>query len=136
MNAPGRAEPETTELSIVGDRVVQLVVCRVCSAGFVRLRRRSLVALGSQPHSAQYDPVRARVVYDRGTVDLVRFGGVIRMDGAAEAPKTTTISTIAVQSGSTRIVIALLQVGIALRIRVMYFCQYLRNIHIYHVPLL
>lgn len=63
---------------------------------------------------AQCDPVRERVVY----ADLVRPGGrcrVIRMDGDAEAaPKTTTISTIAVQSGSTRIVIALLQVGISL----------------------
>lgn len=64
--------------------------------------------------SAQSDPVRERVVYE----DPVRPGGrcrVIRMDGDAEAaPKTTTISTIAVQSGSTRIVIALLQVGISL----------------------
>lgn len=31
-----------------------------------------------------------------------------------KTPKTTTISTIAVQSGKTRLVIALLQVGVSL----------------------
>lgn len=98
--------------SIVGDRVVQLVLS--CAE---RVRQSSCVSVAAlswyRRSAAQCCPVRERVVY----VDLVRPGGrcsYIRMDGDAEAPKTTTISTIAVQSGSTRIVIALLQVGISL----------------------